>query len=480
MHNPTRHCQIFMAVVFPLLLLPGQSAADLLAETVRRAVINHPVVMAAHADQRAAVQRLKQIKGLYLPTVDLSLGYGKEHSNNITTRNTGRNTTDLERGDASLSLVQNLFDGFSRSNKRSAAYERLRATIYDLNNTINATTHEAVSAYLDVLKNTQIVAISRINQQTHLDTLKKVQKLRQKRLGTVADLHQTISRLALAQSRLSSQEGFLRNAESHFIEIIGEKPRELSLPVAPTNNLPETLDQALDQARKHNAGILSAQASLAASQADAKASMAAFLPNIDLELVASNSENPSGLETYAESASAMLRFKYNLFRGGTDLARKRESAEKIGRARSVLEQRFRVLEKQTRTTWSDLVTAKEQIAYLEKQVAVSKKVVSAYRMQFHMATRSLLDVLNAESEFFNALTSLTTSQFTVLEKSYFLLSSMGLLSKTLFITDADPMDSTIGDGVPPDTAPMAPPNAASPVEIHNSIKPNSPGTVTAP
>ena len=100
--------------------------APLSAHTIQEAVslaIETGPDMARQSNRAMRVrQELRESYGGYLPSVDLSGGYGRERSNNATTRgitiiganNTGSRT--LDRTELSVSARQMLFDGFAVKN----------------------------------------------------------------------------------------------------------------------------------------------------------------------------------------------------------------------------------------------------------------------------------------------------------------------------------------------------------------------------
>lgn len=67
----------------------------------------------------AADYQLKAAKGGYLPRVDLLSGYGREGTDNVTTRAAGNNNHwgNLNRSESSVRLSQMVFDGFATSSE---------------------------------------------------------------------------------------------------------------------------------------------------------------------------------------------------------------------------------------------------------------------------------------------------------------------------------------------------------------------------
>lgn len=97
----------------------------------------------------------------------------------------------------------------------------------------------------------------------------------------------------------------------------------------------------------------------------------------------------------------------------------------------------------TSIAWNDVRKLREQIRYLEQHALSTEKARDAYRQQFDIGQRSLLDVLDTENELFQARRALTTAQqdlklaeFRVLGATHQLLPALGL---------AAPVENAISD-----------------------------------
>jgi outer membrane protein TolC len=84
------------------------ATADTLPQAVTRALASLPEIRAARANQRAIEENAAQARGAWLPVVDASLGHGREHSTNPSTRALGSDPT-LTRREAEIMLSQLLF-----------------------------------------------------------------------------------------------------------------------------------------------------------------------------------------------------------------------------------------------------------------------------------------------------------------------------------------------------------------------------------
>jgi len=134
-----------------------------------------------------------------------------------------------------------------------------------------------------------------------------------------------------------------------------------------------------------------------------------------------------GTEGHADDLSAMVRMRFNLFRGGSDAARKRETAYNINEARDVRDRSLRQLEESIRLAWAAYETTGAQLPLLERQVEAARATRNAYEQQFNIGQRTLLDLLNSENEVLQARQSVVDARADHLLAQFRLLEAMGSL-----------------------------------------------------
>ena len=244
-------------------------------------------------------------------------------------------------------------------------------------------------------------------------------------------MQQAEARLALAGSTLTAQRGQLDQAESAYRNLVGMAPLQLEKPDDPVARLPRTEQAAIEAAIAGHPALKSAEAELAAARADKESSRARLAPRFNLELGASQNNEIDGVPGTNADRTAMLRMRYNLFRGGADAARIRESEARIDRALATVGRVRNDLEREVRVAWEAMRADREQLGYLKAHADASGGVVEAYRSQFKIGQRSLLDVLNAENEYYSARSALVNGEYAVVADSYRVFAGMGRLLETL-------------------------------------------------
>ncbi|MBF0621826.1 MAG: TolC family outer membrane protein [Magnetococcales bacterium] len=422
---------LFIGGLIPFSSVHGQT----IDEAIQHALGTNPDVVAARKNQDAVKQQITQAKATYLPRLDLSAGYGREYTDIPSHRAAVEKGLTLNRGESGITLTQTIFDGLGTVEDIKRAKAQYESASFGFDRTAESVVAQATNAYLETLKRRELLELVKDNVLLHQRILSKVRKKADSGAGNQADVQQTESRLALASANHAAAQGAMRQAKIRFERVIGASPQTLTRPVMPTGKLPATLEEAIQSALSGHPAILASQADLKSAEAQHAGSLANFMPSVDLELSASNNANVSGTQSYQHTASAMLQFSYNLFNGGGDWARRKETRQRVAQNQALLDQARMNTIQEVSTAWDVLQVARERVKYLSRHLDVSKEVTAAYHNQFKIGKRTLLDVLNSETELYSAHSALTTEEFNELNGTYKLWAAMGNLRDALSLLD---------------------------------------------
>ncbi len=444
--------------VLVLGLASVQVQALTLQQAVQLAVDTHPTVQAAEAAKRARDQQVDEARSPFYPTVDVRAATGYERSNTPGTRGragrgvgpstvagvgpfggpgSGSNQSDNEahvnmlHTDSEILVRQMLFDGFETWNRTAAAGIRVKAAGFQVRDAEELIALRAVEAYLSVLRSREIVSLAEENVQAHVGVLGDVRIRAREGGGSIADVRQAEARLALARTRLTNQRGELRDAETDFIEATGTAPDNLELADVPEDLVPETMDGSVEEALSRNPAIHAASTTVDARRTDVEASKGVMWPRFDLELSAQRNQNISGSRGMELFYRAFGVARWNLFRGGGDLARTRRLNEAASEAVQREAETRRLVVEQMRIDFNARQVASDRLPSLEDRVLAADQVVAAYRQQFQLGQRTLLDVLDVENELFQARVALVTGEFDFRVANYQMLATIGTLGPAL-------------------------------------------------
>ena len=422
-----------MQYILLTLLVSFNLQAATLTEIIQHTLATNPDMLLTVNNYRASEQTIKKAQAGYLPSLELYGSYGSENSDNTTTRNRIGDDVTLTRSEIGLTLSQMLFDGF----RTKYQIEQQKFLTNSVANTVKNTSENIAlltsEVYLEILRRHELLELTKSNVVIHQKILEQIRLLVEGGAGRKADIQQSSSRLSLAKSSLVNAKGKLRDAEINYRRVTGELPTTLSIPDSMNNKLPNNSEEALYLALNKHPFLEIAKANLAAAKSSHYQSKSALMPSLTFEVGVSNRDNIDGVEGANDDMSAMLKMRYNLFRGGSDTARIQETAERIGAAKESTLSSQRIIEEDVLLSWNGLETIRNRLEYLQEYAEFAKAVLNSYKEQFKLGQRSLLDVLDSENELFNARASLASAKYAEILSVIKLLESTGTLLKTLQI-----------------------------------------------
>lgn len=432
--------KIFAALAIPCLglALSAPLKAQPLKDAVEQTLQTSPDVLSTAHRRLSIDQEIKQAKGGYFPKIDLNLGYGRERTNSPAT---GFTTVSLDRREAGITLDQMLFDGFFVRSEVERHTARADSAAFGVLGASENTALKVVDAYMEVLRRQELVKLTKDNQAVHQRTFDQIKMRSDAGVGRKADMDQILARLALAQANVMAAESNAREAEITFQRVVGKMPKDLTKPAAPDQAMPKDLNSAVEIAKANHPILKSAMADVEAAQAQHRTARSLNSPKLNLELGYNDNNNIGGLSGDNESTIAMLRVRYNLFRGGSDQARIGQTASAINEATEISHKTMREVEESIRLSWNAHTTARERLVPLKQHSEAMEATREAYTKQFNIGQRTLLDLLDAENEYFTARSNYVTGQYIELFGKYRVLASTGKLLESLQV--APPAEAAV-------------------------------------
>ena len=162
------HKSIFVFLIFLFLDANSQENSFNLKQSIDKVLRNHKTILATKTDIEAAKFRIKQSKGGYFPSLDVTANYGHE---NIIKYGPGNNT-QLAARDATAKITQTLSDfGLTESTVKTSklSLKQTRALERQIKNDILL---RALTAYLRVIQSRESVkfakqSVENIKKQTN-------------------------------------------------------------------------------------------------------------------------------------------------------------------------------------------------------------------------------------------------------------------------------------------------------------------------
>lgn len=425
---PLRFAVLMLAILGHAELASAQRLQDAVQTVLRR----NPEVQAAAANLRAARERYTQAGAGLLPTVDLRVGTGREETESIATRNVPR---ALTRQEAGLTLRQNVYDGQQVRSDMERQNFQVESSTARLAETAEQIAFRVTEIYLDALRDAELVQLAADNVRRHEEVLEKTRFRLSSGVGQGADVEQASGRLALARATLETARGNAEDTAARYQRLVGQAPKSLLMPESPQRLIPPALAEAQQLGRDNSNSLRAAQAEVGTAQATIRAVRADLLPRLDVELAANRNRDLDGVPGASNDLSAMLVMRYNLFRGGADQSRVREARERETAAAASASNITEFTDESVARSWAARAAARNRLDPLENHVRASERVLDAYRAQFELGRRSVLDLVNAENELFQSRAALSSGRIAVRSSEFRLLAAMAMLVRSLGLGD---------------------------------------------
>lgn len=437
----------FVSTAGAAIALANGAHAISLEEAIQLALETNPRIQNVIQDRKAADQELRQARAGYFPTLDLNFGYGQEITNDFRTRvRPGKgDTLALPRKEASVLMTQKLFDGFdtdSRVARQKALVASAGKRVYENSEFLG---FDAVTAYLAVVQQRESLRLADDLVAIHADTLDQITQRVRAGAGNAADVFQTEVRLARAGALRSRVVRDLRDGEANFERVIGQPPDSLTRPLFPAGGFPADKNGALELAAIDNPTVRVRESEIDAAKAEIDVATSNFFPKLNFEGQAAFNEDNDGINDEEQTGQLMVRLRWNLYRGGGDRANRREAQARLASAKSRRGEALIEAQEQMRRAWNAYEAAVDRVDRLSRAVQFSVQTRDAYRQQFQVAQRTLLDLLDAENELFTSRIQLIGAEINKVRSGYRVLAISGTMLRNLKIEapeESDPKAKT--------------------------------------
>lgn len=432
---------MFRSIVTGVLLgsLSTLVSAASLEEVVTQGLSDNPDVQRAINSRNAVYQEVKQAESGYKPQVEVTAGYGYEWTNSPSSRGNGNDDVEFNRGEAGLSIRQMIFDGYATSSEVDRQQARALSADKRLIETAESYALDAARSYIELNRRTVLLQQAKETLFNHVKIYDRIKRRSESGLGALASIQQAEGRLALAEVNVLAAENNMLDAKANFERVTGlSAPEEITYPELLNVTIPGNLAEATEAALNNHPTLQVAEADALAAVAQYNAAKRNYYPRVDFEVDRTWNNNLDGVEGFNEDLTAMFRMRYNLYNGGADQARVRQTQHQIEEAKAIQTNSQRDVLQSVELSWNAHSILSRQLPHLEQHVASSQNTRNSYLKQFNIGQRSLLDLLDTENEVFSSKNDLTNALHDHLSAQYRVMNGMGVLLDTLNLTVPEP------------------------------------------
>ncbi len=399
------------------------------AESLRQALDDtyraNPKIDAERARLRATDEEVPRARAGWLPTIQGTADVGTQ---SLTTKPATIGAGDTKPTGYGLNVTQQVFNGFRTVNTVAEAEATVRAGRENLRQVESTTLLDAVTAYVDVVRDISLVRLAE-NHVTVLTTdLTAAETRRSVREVTKTDVAQARARRAKAVSALDAAKSNLRTSRATYQRVVGHAPGQLNDPSGKLPAMPKTVEEAIRIAERESPNVVSAQYREQAARHSVDKIWGELLPDVRLEASYQHRSDTSASIGEQESASITGRVNVPLYAGGETQARVRQAKHTHVSRIQEIEQARAETQANTTSAWSRVMSSRAQLKSDTVQVEANRIALEGVREEEKVGQRTLLDVLNAEQELLSAEAQLLTTKRDLVVAAYSLIASLGRLN----------------------------------------------------
>ncbi len=422
-----RHAVHAAALGIVLLSSPVPAWAETIAGAMEKAYVNNPDLNAARAALRATDEGVPIAKAGYRPQIEASLTgvqtrFDRQFAPPI----------DYHTGTASITITQQIFDGFQTLNNVRAA----EAVVFSSRETLKANEISillaAAQSYANIARDQDIVNIRKQNLAFLKEQVRAATSRSDLGEGTRTDVSQAEAELAQAQALLVTAVSQLKQSEAAYVQIVGDAPRGIKQAGPASKGILKNVDQAVAAGLRDHPTIAAAQYSVDAAGYRVKSAEGTMLPGVVVQGSVSRNtgDNPTGFTSDLESStgSIVARLQIPIYQGGAEYGQIRQAKERLGQQQILVDSARAEVQQTIVTAYAQLEAAVATIAATKEQISASRRALAGVIDELKVGQRTTLDVLDAQQNVLVAQESLVTAQRNAVVASYGLLAAMGRLT----------------------------------------------------
>ena len=391
-------------------MLAAPAQALTLTEAIEKALQDDPAAGSVRSQVLAAGADAERARAARWPVLGLSATAQGQSGDSRTVLSPQLHYTVYAGGAIEAGVVQ------AEAQQRQAGH-RAVATLDDL-------ALQTADAYLAWARAHELVRLAQDNLQAHERIRDDMRKIVEVDPGRQVDLNQAAVRVSNARLALTQRETERARAQAQLARYV--PVQALRQPAGLDEEpgvAPASVDEALARAADAHPQLAQALAQWQAAQAAVGIARGQTLPRVDLQLSRQYSALTQRTEPQAQLSVNMPVFNAGAGRASVDAAQAQAQA-----ARLALQEQRLLVSQRIGMAWAEWQGTRERERESQQQSDDGRSLAEAYRMQFRLARRSLLDLLNVQNEAFNFATSAVTARYDRRIARYRLGAALGELS----------------------------------------------------
>lgn len=252
-------------------------------------------------------------------------------------------------------------------------------------------------------------------------------------LIAITDVETAKAQFDLAVADEISAKNTLANKYEELREITGQPIKQVAL-FPKSNNLPllppepKVQETWVTTAHSQNLDVMAAKENAKQYKAAIGTQVAAHFPKVDVNGSLQRSKAAPPFSDYTYSRSLNLNVSIPIFAGGGAIFRTKEAQARYDEAMKQLEAQQRAVDSATRQAFRGVLTAISSVEALKQAVISNQSSLKATKAAYEVGTRTIVDVLSAESNLLSAQRDHAKARYQYLLEGLRLKQAAGILT----------------------------------------------------
>lgn len=402
-----------LGLLLTVTLAPAFGAGNDMLDVLNLARESDPVLQAARASLRSNREAKKQALAQFLPTISATAFSSEEDGK----RDFGAGTDHFSSQDDfwRMQLTQPIYqhDFFA---EYSRAKNQVNQAESDWQVSYQDFLVRVAENYFNVLAGIDNLVFSISEEDANRRQYEQSQQRFEVGLVAITDVHETKAtydqaraNTINAQNTLNDQVEALRAQTGKYYDQIAPLVEEIAL-VPPT---PNEMEDWVDIGLQNNPTLASRRYIAEQSKAIIGIQRAGYIPNLSFFLQRDSFESSSGTFAAAATLSTTLgvQFNWTLFQGGGTISRVRQASYDYDEALDLLEADRRLVVRNTRNTFRGVIAGISEVEARQQAEISTGAALEATQAGFEVGTRTIVDVLNFQRSYYQALRDYARSRY---------------------------------------------------------------------
>ena len=399
-------------------------------------IVQNEKVKAAELDYEAAVEILKKTYSAYYPQVTITYGHNWEDDRTPSKSSTAGIDSIKNDGkhgyQSSITITQMIWD-FGRTNslidmERSKAQQ----TYYHLELAKEDLIMEAISAWLNLMKNYNVHEANKKIEANALKTLSMtIEKVKKGEASKLEQL-QIEQQYRTFQTLTMTSRLVVDSAKQRFQNVWRFKPLDVANIPIPIADLLGLIPDSGASVRS-NTTLKIANADIEIALGQLRYDDAEFKPRIDGKLSYTEKEGELGgaYNEQKEEWRADITLSWKIFGGFSNVHQKRSDMAKLGSAELRYEDVVRIINEQFNNAWNNYVLVKKNLETLKRTVEINKEMYALTLEDFKAGNSPIMAVFGMKTSYIMSEVAYQNAQIDLLVARYQLHKVLGLVDPIL-------------------------------------------------